>query len=187
MLLALGLLVPSLMEAQSSFVNWSAVDGGFASHVIAGNTRALSVAGQAFVGVSTGGGNIVTGGFLGYPFDPRLATGLPESGVEVLPLTYGLSQNYPNPFNPSTSIQYTVAGARDQGSGISEVKLTVYDLLGREVAVLVNERKPAGSYEISFDANNLASGVYIYRLTARPTDGGQAGSFVQTRKMILLK
>jgi hypothetical protein len=95
------------------------------------------------------------------------------------PARFSLEQNYPNPFNPSTSIKYTVTGTRGQGSGISEVKLTVYDLLGREVAVLVNERKVPGTYEVSFDGAGLASGVYIYRLTA--------GSFVASRKMILMK
>jgi photosystem II stability/assembly factor-like uncharacterized protein len=88
------------------------------------------------------------------------------------PVRFSLSQNYPNPFNPKTAIRYQV-------SGVSDVKLVVYDLLGREVAVLVNEKKAAGNYEVSFDGARLASGVYFYRLTA--------GSFVQSRKMILLK
>jgi hypothetical protein len=90
-----------------------------------------------------------------------------------------LEQNYPNPFNPRTVIEYTVGGARGQGSGVSNVKLVIYDLLGREVAVLVDERKEPGSYEVQFDAKGLASGVYLYRLTA--------GSFVQTRKMLLVQ
>jgi hypothetical protein len=96
-----------------------------------------------------------------------------------MPESFALEQNYPNPFNPLTIIKYTVAGARDQGPGVSEVKLTVYDLLGKEVAVLVNERRVPGSYEVSFDGRGLASGVYYYRLTA--------GSFVQSRTMLLLK
>ncbi len=102
-------------------------------------------------------------------------TGVPESR----PLAYALEQNYPNPFNPSTRIQYTVGGTRAQGPGTSNTRLVVYDLLGREVAVLVDERKQPGNYEVSFDASGLASGVYIYRMTA--------GSFVQSKKMVLLK
>jgi hypothetical protein len=70
---------------------------------------------------------------------------------------------------------------------VSDVKLVVYDLLGREVAVLVNERKAPGSYEVKFHASGLASGLYFYRLTARQTDGRQAGTFVQTKKMIVVK
>jgi hypothetical protein len=83
-----------------------------------------------------------------------------------------LSQNYPNPFNPRTGIRYQV-------SGVSDVKLVVYDLLGREVTVLANERKAPGSYEVTFDASAFASGVYLYQMTA--------GNFVQTRKMVVVK
>jgi hypothetical protein len=98
---------------------------------------------------------------------------------------FALSQNYPNPFNPKTGIRFSVptqSGRDGQVSGVSDVSLIVYDVLGREVAVLVNERKAAGTYEVLFDGTGLASGVYIYRLTA-----GQAESFVASRQMILAK
>ncbi len=87
---------------------------------------------------------------------------------------YSLLQNYPNPFNPSTSIQYAI-------SSTQFVTLKVYDVLGREVATLVNEEKPAGTYNVQFTMNNvqLSSGIYFYKL--------QAGDFVETKKMILLK
>jgi hypothetical protein len=88
------------------------------------------------------------------------------------PKVYFLSQNYPNPFNPSTKISYGI-----QEAGI--VNLKVYNILGSEVTTLVNGHKPAGNYEASFGKNELASGVYIYRLTVN--------NFVQTRKMILEK
>ena len=98
-----------------------------------------------------------------------------------IPAHYVLEQNYPNPFNPRTGIRYSVStgGRAGQVSGGSEVKLTVYDILGREVAVLVNERKAAGSYQATFDGSGLASGVYVYRLTA--------GGFSAARTMILLR
>ncbi len=99
---------------------------------------------------------------------------------------FALFQNYPNPFNPTTRIKYTVGGIRAQGPGVSDVKITVYDLLGREVAVLVNEKKAPGLYEVPFDGGRLASGMYIYRLSAG-LPAGQAGSFVESRPMILLK
>jgi len=83
-----------------------------------------------------------------------------------------LYQNYPNPFNPSTIIKYELPRQ-------SLVTLKIYDVLGREVAVLVNEQKPAGRYEFKFDGKNLSSGIYFYRI--------KAGDFVQTKKMILLK
>jgi hypothetical protein len=87
-------------------------------------------------------------------------------------ITFALEQNYPNPFNPSTSIRYRV-------SIISNVSLKVYDVLGNEVATLVNEEKPAGTYEVSFNASELSSGIYFYKLSA--------GSLVKTKKMILIK
>jgi hypothetical protein len=116
-----------------------------------------------------------------------VVTGVGEAGDGLLPRSCALFDNYPNPFNPSTIIKYTVAGARDQGpalsgvegSGVSDVKLTVYDLLGRKVAVLVNERKTPGTYEVRFDGTGLASGVYIYRMTAGP--------FTQTKRMVLVR
>ena len=85
---------------------------------------------------------------------------------------YTLEQNYPNPFNPVTTISYTIA-AKDF------VTIKVFDLLGKEVATLVNEEKPAGSYSINFNASRLSSGVYFYRM--------KAGSFVETKKLILMK
>jgi hypothetical protein len=88
------------------------------------------------------------------------------------PNNYYLSEAYPNPFNPSTSIKFNIA--REE-----IVIIKVYDILGREVATLVNEEKPAGSYEILFNAENLSSGIYFYQL--------QSGSFIETKKMILMK
>lgn len=87
-------------------------------------------------------------------------------------LDFELTQNYPNPFNPSTKIKYQIPE-------LSFVTIKVYDVLGKEVTTLINEEKPAGSYEVEFDASRLPSGVYFYRL--------QAGSFIETKKMILLR
>ena len=85
---------------------------------------------------------------------------------------FKLQANYPNPFNPSTEIRFNLPRA-------SEVRLTVHDLLGRKVATLVDERLPAGSQTVTFDAGNLSSGVYLYRL--------QADGYSETRKMLLVK
>jgi photosystem II stability/assembly factor-like uncharacterized protein len=110
---------------------------------------------------------------------------LSEMITSAGPVTIGLagnfvlSQNYPNPFNPVTQIGYTIAGSKEYGVGSREVKLIVYDLLGREVAVLVNERKSPGNHEVQFNASGLASGVYFYRLTT--------GTFVETKKLLLLR
>jgi acetyl esterase/lipase len=96
-----------------------------------------------------------------------------------VPREFSLGQNHPNPFNPSTIINYTVGGARDQGSGVRGVSLVVYDVLGREVAVLVNEKKAPGNYQAVFNGSGLASGMYIYRLTA--------GTFMAAKKMLIVK
>ena len=97
--------------------------------------------------------------------------GVAEGGPQV-PSHFTLSQNYPNPFNPSTTIKYELPRA-------SLVSLKVYDILGREISVLVNEKKDAGVHEVKFDGSELASGVYFYRI--------QAGDYVATKKLVLMK
>jgi len=94
------------------------------------------------------------------------------AGFSEIPVEYTLHQNYPNPFNPSTVIRY---GLSQQ----SPVTLTVYNVLGQQVAELVNEVQAAGNYEVTFDASHLSSGVYLYRM--------QAGNFVETKKFVLVK
>ncbi len=105
--------------------------------------------------------------------------GIVTVGPLPSPVTIRLEQNYPNPFNPMSSIGYEVGHTGDPLGGTVDVRIAVYDLLGRSVVVLVNERKRPGRYEVVFDGSGLASGVYLYRL--------QTGSFVQTRKMLLLR
>ncbi|MCI0691989.1 T9SS type A sorting domain-containing protein [candidate division KSB1 bacterium] len=95
---------------------------------------------------------------------------------EIAPASFALSQNYPNPFNPVTSMQFSV---RASGGSPVQVSLKVYDVLGKEVAILVNEKKPAGIYRVSFDATGLASGVYLIRMNA--------GEFTQTRRLLLVR
>jgi hypothetical protein len=94
------------------------------------------------------------------------------SGKQMIPRVFSLAQNYPNPFNPSTKISYTL---KNNG----KVSLVVFDLLGREVAVLANEIQTAGQHQVQFSASSLSSGVYFYKL--------QAGNEVITKKMMLLK
>jgi hypothetical protein len=89
-----------------------------------------------------------------------------------LPNSFSLSQNYPNPFNPTTLIQYSIPKS-------SAVSIKIYNLLGQEVATLVNQQQKAGNYSVNFNASRLASGIYMYRI--------QAGSFTSTKKMTLLK
>ncbi len=135
------------------------------------------------------GGNIMSDAGAVYVFGPgSTAIRGEESNTIAGPIQ--LHQNFPNPFNPKTVISYSVrpSAGRDlasSGAGggqlsvVSSVKLAVCDMLGREVVVLVNERKQPGSYRVEFDGSKFASGVYVYRL--------QAGDVVQTRKLVLLK
>jgi hypothetical protein len=95
-----------------------------------------------------------------------------EEVVAELPSTYELAQNYPNPFNPSTTIQFSIPTA-----GV--VRLVLYDILGRQVATLLDEEKAPGTYKVDFNGSQFASGTYFYRL--------QAGTFSDTKKLLLLK
>jgi hypothetical protein len=97
-------------------------------------------------------------------------TGINEQ--KVYPNGFSLSQNYPNPFNPSTVISYSI-------SKLGLVTLRIYGILGKEVATLVNREQTPGNYSVNFNASNLSSGIYFYRL--------ESGSFISTKKMILLK
>jgi hypothetical protein len=121
-----------------------------------------------------GDNDLTANGIIEEPGGPAWAdTTAVSVGEETgIPAVFSLSQNFPNPFNPKTAVRFQLSAA-------SEVRLVVYDLLGREVATLVNEKRPAGSYLVTFDASSLASGTYLYRLIA--------GREVQIRKMVLVK
>jgi hypothetical protein len=128
------------------------------------------ITGEQWAGAVMGGNVRVGAGFLANTLMKGVVSSARED--EIAPLTFRLLQNYPNPFNPTTVISC-------QLPVVSHVRLAVYDLLGREVAVLVNERKQPGTYVVTWNAAGLSSGVYIYRLLA--------GSYVESRKMMLLK
>ena len=99
-------------------------------------------------------------------------TSIGEERINRIPSEYFLSNNFPNPFNPSTTIRYSIPQS-------TNVTIKVFDILGSEIETLVNKEKPSGTYEITWNAENLPSGIYFYQL--------KAGSFVETKKMILLR
>jgi subtilisin-like proprotein convertase family protein len=107
----------------------------------------------------------------GIQFNNQAVTAVNEE-ITGIPKKFALHQNYPNPFNPTTTIKYDLAKE-------SFVKITVYDILGKQVQTLVNEQKKAGSYALEINASGLASGVYFYKI--------EAGTFVATKKMMLIK
>jgi photosystem II stability/assembly factor-like uncharacterized protein len=127
---------------------------------------ALVFNGKLFLGL--GGGNPWGVWFCQLP----TATSVNDNFAKGSPSNFELEQNYPNPFNPSTTIKYSIPK-------FGLVTIKIYDILGREVKTLVNEEKNAGNYKFEFNASKLASGVYLYRM--------QAGSFVQAKKLILMK
>ncbi len=118
---------------------------------------------------------IVPGGEL-----PPLPPGESSTATLEVPKEYGLGQNYPNPFNPTTTMSFAISHS-------SFVTLRVYDILGQEVATLVDGMEDGGRKSVVWDASNVPSGIYFYRLTARPTDEGQAGTFSDTKKLLLIK
>lgn len=128
---------------------------------------AMSVVNQNYVWISGFGNMILRTRTGGNPTSVFAGGKLPE-----IPSSFELMQNYPNPFNPSTMINYQLATN-------SHVTLKVYDLLGREVKTLVNERQTAGAHSVTFNASTLASGVYFYRM--------EAGNFAKTKKLVLMK
>jgi hypothetical protein len=143
----------------------------------------------ALSGVKTVGPNLIAS--LGHVY--RLAAeggaDLPKALIaeDLVPETYLLRQNYPNPFNPSTTIRYVLPHR-------SHVVLTVFNIVGQRVAELVNGDVDAGEHEVRFNASQLASGVYFYRLQLRPPDSARgrysesgAGSFMQTKKLVLVR
>jgi probable HAF family extracellular repeat protein len=135
----------------------------------------ISTDGQFIVGQGTNG---ATSQDEGYLIAVNSINSVEESSDH--PSDFALYQNYPNPFNPSTKIRYTIPSIiASETKQSAFVTLKVYDVLGNEVATLVNEEKPAGSYSVSFDASDLSSGVYLYKISA--------GNFIETKKMILIR
>ncbi len=140
----------------------------------------ISSDGQFIVGQGTNGTSSQDEGYL---LAINGISSVDES--ELTPENFILNQNYPNPFNPSTKIKYTIPSV---GTSLMKfVQLKVYDVLGNEVATLVNEEKPVGSYEVTFDASKLTSGVYFYQLIVGDPETSSGQGFIETKKMILIK
>ena len=181
--LLIGCMAGTSMQtafSQNGKVDWSSVSSGFGLQASATSKVGSSV-GEVIIGGSRLVNTEIEGGFIAGLVFRGVGAAVPEPSAG-LPVSFSLSQNYPNPFNPSTVIRFQVPAA-------SHVRLVVFDILGREVNVLVNEQKTPGTYEVKFSANGgstsgggasgLASGVYFYRM--------QAGDFVDTKKFVLLK
>jgi len=132
--------------------------------------KLVGTLGQPFIGTMSGALNKHNAGF--WHVQCYLLTSVKEKPEEALPAEYQLEQNYPNPFNPSTTIRFSLPQRE-------HVTLKVFDVLGREVATLVDGELNPGQHSVVFNAKNLPSGVYFYRL--------QAGNFVEQKKMEMVK
>jgi photosystem II stability/assembly factor-like uncharacterized protein len=137
------------------------------------NRIGLLYCGSDFQNYGGGGKGIYTstGG------DSTIYVGIIESKTDIIPMNYVLFQNFPNPFNPMTKIRFAI---KEEGKGkMEETKLVIYDILGKEIQILVKEKLQPGTYTATFDGRFLSSGVYFFRL--------EAGNFIQVKKMVLIK
>jgi len=170
-LLGALLLAPLVASSQQAVVLIPTFDVGAVSAKGSGNALRGSIGEPVSGLVSRGGGVVSQSGLFSF-----LAPGgyVTSAGVEEnpVPLVFFLWQNYPNPFNPSTTIRYALPDK-------SNVTLTVYNTLGQRVAQLVNGDMEAGHHQVQFDGSGLSSGVYFYRI--------QAGTFVETRRLLLVR
>ncbi len=160
-------ILPEIVDAQYNIASSVIGSGGAA---LAGTTYDIEgTLGQVAPGPSGNSYDSLDAGF--WYLQVYTTTGV-KSPPGAVARTYELYQNFPNPFNPSTTINYQLPMS-------NHVTLKVFDILGREMAMLVNEKESAGNYSIKFDGSRLASGVYFYRL--------EAGSFVSVKKLVILK
>ena len=157
-------------RADERFVLKNSVLGNGGNVLSAGDYRIVGTLGQPFIGVAQGHSNANRVGFW-YLANPMLATSVKQTMSNV-PTEFQLQQNYPNPFNPTTTIEFALPKQ-------SNVTLKLFDILGREVATLVDAELESGVHKINFDGKDLASGMYFYRIH---TEG-----FMKTKKLMLLK
>ena len=159
----------TLLKTSNNGLNWISIGPYFSSTILSISFCSLDI-----------------GYILGYHGTIlKTTTGGEPIGIQPIsteiPKQFILHQNYPNPFNPVTKIKFEIpaVGQRHSASGGFDVRLVIYDILGREVAVPVSKNMKAGSYTVDFDGSGLSSGVYIYRI--------EAGRFSDAKKMILIK
>jgi len=156
-----------------------AIGSGGINGSVSTNYRMGGTVGQQVVGSMTGSQNTLLTGFW-YP--PVVWTGIEDWQQDLMPTIYELYQNYPNPFNPSTTITYALPF-------VSQVSIEIFNVIGQRVRVLISEQQVPGYYEIDWDGqsdarNVVSSGVYVYRMVAKGSNGEQ---FTETRKMLFVR
>lgn len=166
MLICIVLFQGNLLS-QNQIPNSVFSNGG--NFISGANNRINSTVGQSLIGSTS---NAVNKNLAGFWYAAQGLVTSVEEDLTTIPGEFFLLQNYPNPFNPATKINFGVNES-------SQVKIVVFNSIGEEIRILLNEQKEPGVYEVEFNAASLSSGVYFYQI--------QAGSFIQTRKMMLLK
>lgn len=171
--LAIGAGVGAPAAWAADYVLLNSVMGGGGGLVTGGGHRLVGTVGQYAVGSVEGGGFSLMSG-IGHDVHGVLWTEVNDGGQEEAPVPKQcrLDQNFPNPFNPTTTIRFAL-------SERTNVDLSVYNILGQSVETLVNGEMDPGEYDVTLDASNLPTGVYFYRIAA--------GTFVQSRKLVILK
>jgi hypothetical protein len=167
--IVVGSILLSIVSYPQNKIQSSVIANGGAV-ISNGSNRISGTIGQSIIGRTSGQANLVKAGF--WQQVNGLITGIESEDNKIIPKEFYLFQNYPNPFNPSTRIRW-----ESPQSGLQILK--VYDILGKEIATLVNEEKQAGRYEVKFDGASLSSGIYFYAF--------KTGNFVDTKKLILMK
>ncbi len=164
-----GVIAPTggIYRTTNAGLSWTSFNGGPVTATSIIRSIAFRTSGDSTLYIANAGTATSDQGVFEYSWIP---VGIHDPGN--IPLEYSLQQNYPNPFNPTTIISFQLAA-----NGFTSLK--VLDVLGREVAILVNEKLNAGTHVVNFDGSKLSSGVYYYKLST--------GSFTETRKMVLIK
>jgi hypothetical protein len=172
--LMMGVVIPVFLlvfqSALAQYVIQRSVFGNGGASLSSSANKLVGTLGQPLIGTMSGTSNRQNAGFW-YAQGYQL-TSVEEKPAEELPVEYQLKQNYPNPFNPTTTIEFEIPERVN-------VKLIVYDILAREISTLVDKELEPGKYKVDFDAKNLPSGVYFYRL--------EAGKFASVKKMVLVR
>lgn len=178
-MLAVAVMILPVMYSRGhgeTKIVWSAFGSGTAVQSDKG-TNVVSILGDPFFGSGSAGSIVLTSGFGTYVLSKGVVSGLSNLRLGV-PAVYSLSQNYPNPFNPSTTIEYGLPSA-------SKVRLTIFDVLGRNVATLYNGEQEAGYQRLRWDAP-VSTGVYFYSIDATSLQNPER-RFVQVKKMLMIK
>jgi hypothetical protein len=180
-ILLIAFIICGTAQAQNVVLSWSSFSSasGVAS---SGNIKVAGSGGESFAGVSANGNTMLASGFIAGLAGQSFITSVQEE--TALPAAFELYQNYPNPFNPSTTIRYDVPWQ-------SRVTVVIYNLLGQSVALLADDEKSPGRHSLIWHGRNddgaqVATGVYFYRIHAERL-GSEKQSFVQTRKLVLVR